>query len=69
MLSSKIRNKRPQRCYRWAKLFRSTLKNNLRTYDIIQKMATDQGVDYTTACLLDYSYFKEHFKLITNRFK
>ena len=34
-------------------------------YDNIRKIATDQGDDYTTGCLLDYPYFKQHFKLIT----
>ena len=32
----------------------------MRTYDNIQKIATDQGDEYTTGCLLDYSYFKKH---------
>ena len=27
-------------------------------------MATCQGDDYTTGCLLDYSYFKDHYKMI-----
>ena len=36
----------------------------LRTYDNIQKIATGQGDDYTTICLLDYNYLKEHHKLI-----
>ena len=37
----------------------------MRTYDNIRKIATGQGDDYTTGCLLDYSYFKEHYKLVT----
>ena len=36
----------------------------MRTYDNIRKMTTDQGDDYTTGSLLDYPYFKEHYKLI-----
>ena len=28
------------------------------------KIATGQGDDYTTGCLLDYSYFKNHCKMI-----
>ena len=28
------------------------------------KVATGQGHDYATGCLLDYLYFKESFKLI-----
>ena len=34
------------------------------TYDNIQKRPTDQGDDYSTGCLQDYLYFKEHYKLI-----
>ena len=29
--------------------------SNLKTYDNITKIATGQGDDYTTGCLLDYS--------------
>ena len=35
-----------------------------RTYDNIRKIATGQGDDYTTGCLLDYNYFNKHFKMI-----
>ena len=34
-------------------LFDQPVKNNLRTYDNIRKIATGQGDDYTTSCLLD----------------
>ena len=34
------------------------IKNDLRTYDNTQKVATGRGDDYTTGCLLDYIYFK-----------
>ena len=39
---------------------------NLRTYDFrtYRKIPTGQGDDYTTGCLLDYNYFKDHFKMI-----
>ena len=30
----------------------------------IRKIATGKGDDYATGCLLDYSYFKENYKLI-----
>ena len=33
-------------------------------YDNIRKIATGQGDDYTTGCLLDYPYFKKYCKLI-----
>ena len=36
------------------KSFDQPLKNDLRTYDNIQKFGTSQGDDYATGCLLDY---------------
>ena len=30
----------------------------MRTYDNIQKIATGQGHDYTSGCLLDYPFFR-----------
>ena len=44
--------------------YNQLIKNNLKAYNNIRKIATGQGYDYTTGCLLDYAYFKEHFKLI-----
>ena len=35
-------------------LFDQLIKNNLKTYDNIRKIATGEGDDYTTGCLLDY---------------
>ena len=40
------------------------VRNNLRTYDSIQKIATDQRDDYTSRYLLEYSYFKDIYKMI-----
>ena len=40
------------------------MKNDLKTYDNIRKIATGQGDNYTTGCLLDYPYFRKHYKLI-----
>ena len=41
----------------------------LKDYNImienIRKIATGQGDDYTTGCLLDYPYFKDNYKMIT----
>ena len=36
----------------------------MRAYDNIWKLAAGQGDDYTTGCLLDFPFFKEHYKLI-----
>ena len=35
-----------------------------KTYENIRKIALCQGDDYTAGCLLDYTYFKENYKLI-----
>ena len=35
-----------------------------KTDENIRKIATGQGDDYTTGCLLDYSYFKDHYEMI-----
>ena len=42
-----------------------SVKSYMRAYDSIQKIATGQGDDYRTGSLLDYSYFKSHYKVIT----
>ena len=44
--------------------FDQTARNNLITYDNIQKITTGQGDDYTTGCLLDYNYFNNYYKMI-----
>ena len=45
-------------------LFDQPIKNNKVTYKNIRKIATGQGDDYTTGCLLDYSYFLDTYKVI-----
>ena len=40
------------------KLFRQSVKNDLRTYDNIRKSYISQGDDYTNGCLTDYPYFE-----------
>ena len=44
--------------------FDQPIKNNKIRYDNIRKLATDQGDDYTTGCLLDYPYFSNTYKMI-----
>ena len=44
--------------------FDEPVKNNLRTYDKIQTIATGQGDDYRTSYLLDYNYFNKYYKMI-----
>ena len=44
--------------------FDQSINSDLKTYENIRKIATGQGDDYTTGCLLDYSYFKENYRMI-----
>ena len=44
--------------------FDQPIRSNLITYDNIRKIATGQGDDYTTGCLLDYNYFKNYYRKI-----
>ena len=44
--------------------FDQPIRNNLITYDNIQKLTTSQGDVYTTDCLLDNNYFKNYYKTI-----
>ena len=34
------------------------------TYDNIRKIATGQGDEYISGCLLDYNYFENCYKMI-----
>ena len=40
------------------------IKNNKVTYENIRKIATGQGDDYTTGCLLDYPQGNDNYKII-----
>ena len=44
--------------------FGHPIKNELITYENILKIATGQGDDYTTGCLLDYNHFKNYYKML-----
>ena len=44
--------------------FDQPINSNFKTYGNIRNIATGQGDDYTTSCLLDYSYFKDHYRMI-----
>ena len=36
------------------------INGQIKKYDEIRKTATGKGDDFTTGCLLDYQYFKDH---------
>ena len=44
--------------------FDQPINNIIKTYENIRKITIGQGDDYTTGCLLDYTYFKKYYKMI-----
>ena len=44
--------------------FDQPIKDNKVRYENIRKVATGKGDDYTTGCLLDYTYFRDNYKMI-----
>ena len=44
--------------------FDQPINNDIKTYENIRKIATGQGDDYTTGCLLDHLNFKKIYKMI-----
>ena len=44
--------------------FDQPINNMIETYENIRKITIGQGDDYTTGCLLDYTYFKKYYKMI-----
>ena len=40
------------------------INDQVKNYHEIRNIATEQGDDYMTGCLLDYQYFKDHYQLI-----
>ena len=45
--------------------FDQPIKNDLKIYDNIKKIASGKSDDHTTGCLLYYPCFKKYYKLIT----
>ena len=45
-------------------VFGQPINSDLKTYENIREIATGQEDYYTTACLLDYSYFKDYYKIV-----
>ena len=40
------------------------INDSIKQYDEVRKISTGQSDDYTTGCLLDYSYFENNYRLI-----
>ena len=45
-------------------VFDQPINNMIKTYDNIRKITIGQRGDYTTGCLLDYTYLKKYYKMI-----
>ena len=45
-------------------IFDQPINSDLKTYEKIGRIATDQGDGYTTGCLLSYTYIKDYYKKI-----
>ena len=44
-------------------IFDQPIKNYIKTYNMA-KISIGQADDYITGCLLDFTYFKENYKLV-----
>ena len=44
--------------------FEQPIKNDLIIYSNIRKITTGQDDDYTTGCLQNYAFLKNHYKMI-----
>ena len=44
--------------------FDQSIGSDIKRYKEIRKLTTGQGEDYTTGCLLEYEYIKNHYRLI-----
>ena len=44
--------------------FDQLIKDDKVTYENIRKVAIGKGDNYTTGCLLDYTYFRDNYKMI-----
>ena len=43
------------------------IDSDIKRYEEIRKITTGLGEDYTTGCLLDYDYIKNHYRLIESK--
>ena len=45
-------------------IYDQPINDSIKQYDEIRKISTGQGDDYTTGCLLDFTYFEKNYRLI-----
>ena len=46
------------------KFYDRAIDSNIKRYQEIRKLTIGEGEDYTTGCLLDYEYIKNHYRII-----
>ena len=46
------------------KRYDQAIDSDIKGYEEMRKLTTGLGEDYTTGCLLDYEYIKNHHRLI-----
>ena len=46
------------------KIYDQATDSNIKRYKEIRKLTTGTGENYTSGCLLDYDYIKNHYRLI-----
>ena len=46
------------------KFYDRPITSDIKPYEEIRKLTTGQEEDYTTGCLLDFNYIKNHYRLI-----
>ena len=44
--------------------YNQPINDLIKQYEEVRKISIGKGDDYTTDCLLDYTYFKDNYKLI-----
>ena len=64
ILFTKSHNKKLQHHHHWKKFYDKAVVSDMKRYKEIRKLTTGQGEDYTTVCLFDYDFIKNHYKLI-----
>ena len=45
------------------------IDSDIKPYEEIRKLTTGQGENYTTGCLIDYDYIKNHYIINSNLFE
>ena len=50
--------------HQWKNFYDQAVDSDLKRYEVIRKITTGQGVDYTTGCVLDFGYITNHYRLI-----